>query len=291
MTEKSLVDLIKEEGASFEPADIETPKKPSVEEIRSFQIQETTSDVDLIKHLLRNVKPVSEIEVELPSNGSCYDRYGVVNGKVRVSPLTLEEEINFATELQNGGSLYSFIHSILKNKIKGINDVRMLTIPDMNFLLFKLREISFGNQYPIEHNCSKCKHINQIYLDLATVPVKKGNINSLYGTFTFPEAKIECKYRLIVFGDQEQMKESKDFIKNLHKYVIELDGKKQDSKIVYEVLKSLPNIDLTELLKNIMFANYGLERIFKYNCKKCETENKAEIDLNEHFFTSTPKQS
>lgn len=294
MIEKTLVDLLQESGAGLESVE-EKPHKPTVSEIQKFDIPSTTSDTDLIKHLLRNVKPFrgpeAEIEVDLPSNGACYERFGVVNSKVRMSPLTLEEEINFASELESGGSLFSFIHNILKSKIKGIVDVRMLTIPDRNYLLFKLREISFGNEYPIEHNCPKCKHINKILLDLSSVPVNRGNLDSLYGNFTLPDANIECKYRVIVFGDEEFLSNQKDFLTNIHKFIVELDGKKQDPKIVYEVLKNLHNVDLQELLRKIMFSSYGLESNYKYNCKKCENENKTQIALNEHFFTSTPRSS
>lgn len=91
--------------------------------------------------------------VKLPSGGRLYkcDDEDIKSGSIKVFPLTLREEEILATPrfLKAG----SATRMVLENCIASDISARDILLFDSNYLLFKLRQISYGDDYKFSIKC------------------------------------------------------------------------------------------------------------------------------------------
>ena len=104
--------------------------------------------------------------IDLPSRGQAYNN---LEGSVEIRPFTYEEEklLRSISKVSQGKGA---IEKIFDNCVKGV-PYDALTIPDKSFILFKLREISYGNEYPVVFNCTNCQTDNRMRVEISELPV------------------------------------------------------------------------------------------------------------------------
>jgi hypothetical protein len=118
-----------------------------------------------------------EAEFELPIGYT--DEQGVVHRKVVLRKMTGKEEAILADRRnhRNGGKLVTeLLHSCLvrlgdlpKN---GPATVERMYSADRNFLLLKLRSITFGPELPARYTCPSCSEVVQVEENLDELPVR-----------------------------------------------------------------------------------------------------------------------
>jgi len=91
--------------------------------------------------------------IQLPSTGKLYDTEDadIKNGFIRMFPMTIKEEEILATPrfLKTG----SATRMVFENCIASDISAKDILIYDSNFLLFRLRQISYGDEYKFKIRC------------------------------------------------------------------------------------------------------------------------------------------
>ena len=110
------------------------------------------------------------IHIRLPSGGKFYPTGAInmpPNGELPVLPMTAVDEITYRTPdaLFNGSALVS----VIKSCIPSIRDPWVMPSTDIDAVLIAIRIASFGHGMDIDTTCPKCKHTEEITLDLRAI--------------------------------------------------------------------------------------------------------------------------
>lgn len=110
------------------------------------------------------------IFLKLPSGGKFWGENNLFlppNGEVPVMPMTAIDEITSRTPdaLFNGSAVVEIIQSC----VPGIHNAWATPTVDLNALLVAVRIASYGHSMPMESNCPKCNHVNELNIDLRVV--------------------------------------------------------------------------------------------------------------------------
>ena len=263
------------------------------QELDLSRIPEETSPKADLEFLLSDVKELmTGVQVRLPSNGPLYaDKYKC-DGTLTIYPILLETEIEFARIANEDKDIYKAILLLFQKCVKGISDPQVLTLTDKLFVLYKIRELSFGIKYTVDANCEKCKKKNRLTLDLTSLPVKykEPGLSSLYGEIYLESAKANLDCRKAVFGDEQLLTNAGDVLRNLHKFVktVKKGAKNEERRDIIEAfLKHLPQTDIQKIFNFVFDSEYGLDTNLKFECDGCKTINITTAGVNEHFFTAS----
>lgn len=118
-----------------------------------------------------------EFEFELPVGYT--DQHGATHRHVAIRKMTGREEAILADKKyqRNGGKLVTeLLHSCITKlgtlEANGRSPITGMTSADRNYLLLKLRSITFGNELPASYTCPSCGEANHVTEDLDELPVK-----------------------------------------------------------------------------------------------------------------------
>ena len=121
------------------------------------------------------------IHIRLPSGGKFYPAGALnmpPNGELPVLPMTAVDEITYRTPdaLFNGSALVS----VIKSCIPSIRDPWVMPSVDLDAVLIAIRIASFGHGMDIDTRCPKCKHPEEITLDLRAIndQIRPGDYNN-----------------------------------------------------------------------------------------------------------------
>lgn len=150
-------------------------------------------------------------------NGDCYR-------EIKLHPPT-GREIEILWSVQSCGSLAAAITILLTHCIDAIGDiteitpaiVRSLLVGDRDYLVLKLRQITFGNKVEATLVCPnpECEEKIDINFDTREIPIKQGKISSRFFTTKLPKKtafkddggknQYQVEFRLPNGGDQEEL--------------------------------------------------------------------------------------
>ena len=112
-------------------------------------------------------------KVELPSRGRFYENLK----EVHLRPMTGVEQDILTTErlIKEGKALDMVLSNCLREKV----DIEELLVADYMYLLFKLRVLTYGDEYRFEMKCPQCGAINDVEIVLNVEEgVREGDIES-----------------------------------------------------------------------------------------------------------------
>ena len=271
--EKGIVDMMREDGLQAMPV---TPKAPVERPTDNDKINDT------LNALLENVvEKKSWVSIKLPSLGKCYNDYN--NDSIEIRPFTFDDERNLRLAAQEGAGNEAIV-SLLNNCVRGI-PVEALTVFDKNYILFKLREISYGSTYPIVGKCDTCKTNNTLKLELSALPVTYFQENYEEYTKVFlPDSKKTAVIRFPRVIDEPHLSTPEHIVDNINRFVVSVEGV-TDEAIIFAFIRKTTVKDVTVLRKKIFDFSLGFENEIIYPCGGCQRENKTTLTLNEHFFS------
>lgn len=105
---------------------------------------------DIVDDILAGVPVSTDVEVNLPSENRIY-RLLDESKPITIRPMTFEDE----KSLINGEDDEDSVNLLLSRCVSNINVNDLITI-DKFYLLMKLREISYGDDYNVLLMCSHC---------------------------------------------------------------------------------------------------------------------------------------
>jgi len=189
-------------------------------------------------------------------------------------------------------------------------DVSRLTLPDLVFLMFKLRILSYGPKMTYTTICPVCGNETEVTLDLSSLEVKELEDDyEKHLEIVLPRAGDTVYTRILNTKDLEDIK---DYIKALKKKVkdddalvgieyeqrltrmirkIVLKEKNEDGDKILEhpvditkYVAQLPDIDATAIIATVDNLEYGVIPTVETVCESCGNDIKVPIRFSGDFF-------
>lgn len=244
----------------------------------------------------------------LPSRGKIYGNS--VSETVTLRSMTTVEEMR---RLSHTDTPYKTLCDVID--MCTVNDVGIssydMHIGDYQFLLHKLRIVTYGSDYPTSSVCPVCGTVNKFTLNLDDVGVialdtdeKVKEFNDLL-SFELPRTKkkITIKFQtprdldIITKEDNEISKEEEyknlnsSYLLTLTRIVNSVDGKVPNKLFLKEFLRNLPAMDSNYILQKAAKINdkVGIDTVIKNTCSnpKCGAKYNSSFRITNEFFGPT----
>ena len=235
-------------------------------------------------------------EFELPSQGL----FGGPK-KVTVRPMTTREEKMLYTTKDA-----TYLDKIVKSCIVEPSDCSLdnLHAADITYLLFMIREMTFGPNYKQNMQCPYCNHQQLIEIDITEMANYLLDFEELekYSTIELPICGDTIKIKLLSNKDVNEINKT---IKQLAKRdkVLDIDGYEytyrfakliesingeevEDIKEVVSYLDNLNLRDFDEIKKALSNIRIGIDTTNIRECKKCGEEVEVQGLITPEFFRS-----
>ena len=241
----------------------------------SDEIQKTMDEVldDLFSDSKSNIEQI----VELPSKGLGYKDQ---KSKVTIRTMTFDDEMALSESTPD----QDVVNLMISRCVKGV-DPDTLYSPDKIFLLFKIRELSYGTSVKLSGPCSNCQSVNNLDVDLSKLEVKYVD-----DTFTdpkevfLPDLKKNIYVRIPRSSDSEYLINKKRILDNLWRFVEKIHTY-SDPQVISTSIERLSSRDVRIILENLLDDDFGLQNRAKYVCVDCRKENILEVPVSQAFFT------
>jgi len=237
----------------------------------------TKAKQEIVNEILKDLPSDVAIAVDLPSECRAYTLPDP-DSPVTLRPMTFEDEKNIVGAKKSEDPT----NIILQRCVSNINISDILTL-DKLYLLMKLREISYGDDYNTLLVCQHCKAENPTVLKLSTL-----NVNPVPDDFTDP---VECnlpsldkkiKVRLPRVRDEKFLNDNETALDQIWRFVEEIDGH-TDKSIISAVLNKLPIKDMRTVL-NAMKTDFGIDTKIKFSCQECQEVSVIDLPIDANFF-------
>ena len=232
--------------------------------------KEKSVDVNsLLDEIFSDVPYDAEIEVTLPSGKTA-----------KIRPITFEEEKQILS-LSKKGSDPSFV--LIDKCVSDIDKTDILLI-DKVYLLFKLRELSFGSMYKFIVGCPSCNKDQNIEIDLNEMPVNSIENFKKVVDIELPLSKKTAKVRLASVQDEKWISDPEVLLDNLWRFVEDFHGHDNPS-IVQGAIKRMTAGDVNKLVSTVMCDGFGLSTEVRVICPHCNSDTVMELPLGKNFFS------
>ena len=239
---------------------------------------------------------------ELPSQGKIYDT--AVNSHIELRSMTARDEMK---RLSPSSTPLKTLADIIEGCCieKPAVHVYDMALGDYEFLLHKLRIVTYGEDYKVALRCSECGEAVEAIAKLDQLSVKEFDeeaINNIR-TFTLPKSG---RTITLNFLSPRSVEESEVKVKDMkRKYktatidfetlvrllvnIDLVDGEKKSEHELENIITNLPAIDLQKILNNIDNLNQqiGLDNILYLTCPSCGEEITTFFRFGPEFFRPT----
>ena len=231
----------------------------------------------IIDDLLKEVPTDTALEVQLPSECRAYTLEDE-DMPITVRPMTFADEKAIVGAKKNDDP----VNLVLQRCVTNIKVMDLLPM-DKLYLIMKLREISYGDDYKTLLLCQECKAENP-----TTVKLSELNVNPVPDDFedpitlTLPIAKKVVKVRQPRVRDEKIFLDTEQALDQLWRFVTEIEGH-TDKSIISAVMDKLPLKDVRTIL-NAIKSEYGVDTKIKFACKDCGGVSVVDLPIDANFF-------
>lgn len=233
----------------------------------------------------------------LPSHGKVYEED--VNPEVTLSSMTTKHEmLRLSANEDNQRLMAEIIDDCITSDV-GISAYDMC-LPDFQFLMYKLREVTFGNEYEMSGICPFCGTRQDMVVDLDELEVKEFTEDMFdYMEVELPQdgsvVEITMQTPRLLDTISKQVKQSKRKVKNrenphilylMLNSIIKKDGEDFSVLEGEHWLRNLPLGDANRIIASIDKLNnsFGLQLSVYHTCELCGEEIIAPFRVNDTFF-------
>ena len=237
---------------------------------------------DTIDKILELLPAEVEIPVVLPSKGKFYNLTDSTI-PITVRPMTFDDEKAIANTKKGKVDPVNLLLSRCVNNI----GVEELILMDKIYLLFKIREASYGSDYNAVMTCPKCGVDSEVKVDLGKLNIKEvpddlDNPREI----ELKKLKKKAMVRFPRLNEEKHLSLTDDKPSQFWRFVEAIDGC-TDKQVIAEVIKKLPLSDIHTLVKEITQVDYGIDPRINFICSECEGESIVDVQLGENFFTES----
>jgi hypothetical protein len=238
-------------------------------------------------------------DFELPSLGKVYSKE--VNPQVKLRSMTTMEEMK---RLNHSERPYKAMSEIIDDCL--VEDIGIsaydMCLPDYQFMMHKLRIVTYGPEYKITSTCPYCGSANNHTLNLDDMSVTSFDeeVFDKYSEFELPASKIKIKIRLqtprmmdnITFKTKEDRRKNPKsnsdaaLLFTLESLIEEIDGTKPESFRLIPFIQKLPMMDTNYILKAAQKLNtiFGLDLGLLNVCGVCGLDYTSSFRTTSEFF-------
>tara|TARA_R110000744_G_scaffold367433_3_gene476923 strand:- start:668 stop:1414 length:747 start_codon:yes stop_codon:yes gene_type:complete len=237
----------------------------------------TAAKEKIVEDILKDLPIDSSLEVELPSENKVYTLEDP-GAPITLRPMTFEDE----KQIINAKKDQDPVNIILQRCTTNINISELLSI-DKLYLIMKLREISYGDDYNTLMICSNCNTENPL-----TVKLSQLNVNPVPDDFTdpvevtLPTINKLCKVSLPRVRDEKLLTNVSKTLDEIWRFIKEIDGQ-TDKSIISAVVNKLPIRDMKTIL-NAMKTEFGVDTKIKFGCNNCKEVSVIDLPIDANFF-------
>ena len=241
-------------------------------------------------------------EFTLPSKGKVYPADKKVNANVKLRSMTTEEEMK---RLGHSPYVYKMFSEMIDNCLvekPGI-DTYDLCLGDYQYLLYKLRTVTYGPEYNVQSYCPLCGNLNKITVNLDSLKINSYDESlSKSLEFQLPVSKkiIKLKWQTPRILDEvekltkEQNSQSSDSVDsailfNVMYLIDTVDGLSYDNVKKEMFVRSLPMRDTNCILQTAkkLMGKLGIDTLITHKCESCNQEYKLQLPITGEFFGPT----
>ena len=239
---------------------------------------------------------------ELPSKGKIYTES--VNPHVELRSMTARDEMK---RLSPSNTPLKTLADIIEGCCIEAPAVHVydMCLGDYEFLLHKLRIVTYGEDYKVSLRCPDCGEAIETIAKLGQLEVKEFNEDEIRNlqTFTLPKSGRMITLNFLSPRMMEEMEvKVKDMKRRYKNATIDfetlvrlvtnidlVDGEKKSETDLENIITNLPALDLQKLLNNIDKLNQqiGLDNILYLTCPKCGEEVTTFFRFGPEFFRPT----
>ena len=238
-------------------------------------------------------------EYTLPSQGKVYDREMNPNFKLR-SMTTIEEMKRLNHSDRPNRNIAEIMDDCVVDRI-GISAYD-LCLPDFQFMLHKLRIVTYGSDYKLTSNCPWCgsPNINVVNLDDLNIVEFNEDTFAKYSEFDLPVTGRHVKLRMqtprildnIAVKVKEIRKKQPDFqgdptfLLTLESLIDTIDDRVVEKFKISDFVRKLPMRDTNLILKSAEKLNesFGLDKSIEHTCSVCGLDYTGNFRTTSEFF-------
>lgn len=246
---------------------------------------------------MSNNKRISE-QIELPSGGIIYEEK--VNPNIELESMKTKHEMLRLSATEDDQKLIASIIDDCTTSDNGISSYDMC-LGDFQYMLYKLRVVTFGPEYELIGECPFCKFRQPLKVNLDEIKINSYDDSILeLLDVELPMSKHKVKLTLqtpksidrINRKTKEYQKRHKDSNENpvimysILESIEEIDDEKPNIFTLEEFIKELPLADTNILLNRIDEINskIGLDLYEEAQCKVCGTTYQVPFRITNEFF-------
>ena len=247
-------------------------------EVRKMHVDVSEQRNQALEDLFGKVKDTSMTVTNLPSRGKFYTDFT----GVKISPLKFLDEQLILT----GKDLEKdIVTELLEKTIEGIN-VSEILLMDKNYLLMKLREASYGDDYEFGVVCRNCNHESKSKIQLS----KQLNLSEIPDdyedprTISLPKLGVKAVIRLPRNREEPYLLDTETIYKNLYRFVVSLHDN-TDPVFISKAIERMEIADVKTLFREITTTKYGIDPRFVFKCGKCGHKETLAVPIDSGFFS------
>ena len=247
--------------------------------------------------MAENLVTIAE-EFTLPSKGLIYG--APFDPTIKLRSMTVADEMKRLTYTEKPFKLISeIIEDCLLTKLP--IHVYDMCLGDYEYLLHKLRIITYGSNYKIPFVCPKCGAVTEHTFDLNTLKIKEYNPKEkLIRDINLPDSGKEVKLKFhtprdidyITNKSSEMKKEFPEmetdptYLLTLASMIEMVNGQLVNPVLLQEELKKLSMKDANLILQtaNKLNEKVGIDTNITLHCNKCNNDVKTTFRITDEFF-------
>jgi hypothetical protein len=236
---------------------------------------------DAVANLLSNVTETQDWRpLKLPSRGKAYVD---CDESIMIKPFTFAQERKLRG-IKNAIHGTKVINSLIDDCVEGL-DYEAMTLEDKNYILFKLREISYGDEYTITAECGSCASNNKLTVNISEVPVKytEDDYQEPF-EITLPDTQQVVKFVSPRCKDEKYFDSAEKLIDNLWRFALSV-GEYSEQKVLKAFFEATTVKDLAYFREHISKDRYGMNKAMSFECANCGEVAESLIPFTESFFS------
>lgn len=239
---------------------------------------------------------------ELPSKGKIYTKN--INPHIELRSMTARDEMK---RLSPSSTPLKTLADIIEGCCIETPAIHVydMSLGDYEFLLHKLRIVTYGEDYKVSLRCPECGELIETIAKLDQLEVKEFNEDEIKAvqTFSLPRSghtitlnftsprmieEMEAKVKEM----KRKYKEATIDFETLVRLLVNIDlvdGEKKSETELDNIITRLPALDLQKILNNIDKLNQlvGLSNVLYLTCPKCSGDLSTFFRFGPEFFRPT----
>lgn len=237
--------------------------------------------------------------VELPSKGLIYDK--PMSAHVELRSMTARDEMK---RLSPSTTQFKTLADIIEGCMieKPAVHVYDMALGDYEFLLHKLRIVTYGDEYKMSLRCPYCGEPIDTIAHLEELEIKEFDLEKFNAarTIVLPKSghtvSLNFQTPRMLDENEAKVKELKrkfktadiafDLLVLLSSAIDTVDGTKLDQTKLETFIDKLPAMDMTKIINSIdeLNALVGLDNNLTVDCPKCGGEVRTSFRFGAEFF-------